>query len=77
LDRLTDEQVAAVVADCLGYFQRQLYRRWFDPLDALLRSGTGTSYYDATACHLDLSQWGSSSPLVDTATGTVTSGRAP
>ena len=57
LDRLTGEQVAAVVADCASYFQRCPYRRWFDPLDQLLRAGTGTSYYDATACHLDLSQW--------------------
>ena len=57
LDRLTDDQVAAVVADCSGYFRRRPYRRWFDPLDELLRAGTGTSHYDATACHLDLSQW--------------------
>ena len=57
LDKLNEEQIAAVVADCKAYFQRQPYRRWFDPLDELLRAGTGTSYYDGSACHLDLVQW--------------------
>jgi hypothetical protein len=33
------------------------YRGSFGPLDALLKADTSTSYYDATACHLDLSQW--------------------
>lgn len=54
---LTVGQVAAVVADCAAYFQRRPYRRWFDPLDTLLRAGTEASYYDGSACHLDLVQW--------------------
>jgi len=57
LDELTNAQVADVVADCAAYFQRRPYRRWFDPLDALLQAGTGASYYDGSACHLDLAQW--------------------
>ena len=57
LDRLDDAQVASVVAECGAYFRRQPYRRWFDPLDALIRAGTGASFYDETACHLDLVQW--------------------
>lgn len=57
LDQLTESQIAAVVADCATYFQRQPYREWFDPLDALLRVGTEASYYDGSACHLDLVQW--------------------
>jgi hypothetical protein len=57
LDQLTELQVATVVADCTTYFQRRPYRRWFDPLDALLRAGTEASYYDGSACHLDLVQW--------------------
>lgn len=57
LDDLTDDQIAQVEADCASYFQRRPYRRWFDPLDSLLRTSTGCSYYDATACHLDLVQW--------------------
>lgn len=57
LEKLNEEQIAAVVAECKAYFQRHPYRRWFDPLDELLRVGTGTSYYDGSACHLDLVQW--------------------
>lgn len=57
LDELRDAQVAQVLADCAGYFHRQPYRRWFDPLDKLLRDGAAASYYDGTACHLDLVPW--------------------
>ncbi len=57
LDQLTEYQMAAVVADCATYFQRQPYRRWFDPLDLLLQAGAEASYYDGSACHLDLVQW--------------------
>jgi hypothetical protein len=57
LDRLTEAQVAMVVADCATYFQRRPYRRWFDPLDELMRAGADVSYYDGSACHLDLVQW--------------------
>ena len=57
LDDLTAAQVASIIADCASYFQRQPYRRWFDPLDQVLHAGTGTSYYDGSACHLDLVQW--------------------
>lgn len=57
LDELTDRQVGEVVADCAAYFGRNPYRLWFDPLDQLLRAAAGASYYDGTACHLDLVQW--------------------
>ena len=45
-----------VLADCNGYFQRNPYRRWFDQLEPVLKA-CGASYYDETACHLDLVQW--------------------
>jgi hypothetical protein len=48
--------IAQVLADCNGYFDRNPYRRWFDPLDAIL-NGIGASYYNGMACHLDLVQW--------------------
>jgi hypothetical protein len=57
LDQLDDRQVGSVLADCVSYFERQPYRRWFDPLDGLSRATTGASYYDGSACHLDLVQW--------------------
>ena len=57
--RLTDEQIRTVIKECASYFQpnRNPYRRWFDPLDKILRTGLGVSYYDGSACHLDLVQW--------------------
>lgn len=57
LTSLSEEQVREVVGDCARYFQRNPYRRWFDPLDRLLRHGLETSYYDDSACHLDLVYW--------------------
>lgn len=50
------EVIGKVLADCNGYFQRNPYRRWFDQLEPVLKA-CGASYYDGTACHLDLVQW--------------------
>lgn len=50
------EVIGKVLADCNGYFQRNPYRRWFDQLEQVLKA-CGASYYDGTACHLDLVQW--------------------
>ena len=48
--------VAKVWERCNGYFQGNPYRRWFDLLEEVLNA-VGASYYDGSACHLDLSQW--------------------
>lgn len=53
---LTADQAREVVAGCGGYFERNPYS-WFKPLEALLNHAAGASYYDRTACHLDLVQW--------------------
>jgi hypothetical protein len=53
---LTEDQARTVVAECNGYFARNSYG-WFNPLEALLNTATGASYYDRSACHLDLVQW--------------------
>jgi hypothetical protein len=56
---LTDAPEAvlkAVVDACNNYFKRNPYRRWFDKLEEIL-AGIGTSYFDGSACHLDLVQW--------------------
>ena len=45
-----------VLDDCNGYFQRNPYRRWFDQFHPVL-TACGASYYDGSACHLDLVQW--------------------
>ncbi|WP_127784349.1 hypothetical protein [Rhodococcus sp. X156] len=54
---LTDEQVAAVVARCYGYFQANPHRPAFAALEELLGAVGAGSYYDGTACHLHLVQW--------------------
>lgn len=57
LSTLTDTQVRQVLADCAAYFAVNPYRKWFDPLDKLMSDAVRASYYDGTACHLDLVQW--------------------
>jgi hypothetical protein len=49
------ESVGRVVGACRRYFWRRPYRRWFDQLETILRP-LGYSYYDGSACHLDLVQ---------------------
>lgn len=54
---------------CCNYFKKNPYSRWFDQLNPILGAIRG-SYYDQTACHLDLVQWATNptwkdlSPLV-------------
>jgi len=50
------ELLQQIVEDCNAYFQRNPYRRWFDQLERVLQA-CGASYYDGSACHLDLVQW--------------------
>jgi hypothetical protein len=55
LSHASAETVGRVVGACRRYFWRRPYRRWFDQLETIL-SPLGYSYYDGTACHLDLVQ---------------------
>jgi hypothetical protein len=52
---LTTAHARSVVDACAGYFERHPYH-WFEPLDEVLRTGLGASYYAGTACHLHLVQ---------------------
>jgi hypothetical protein len=56
-DALTRDQIAQVELECAQYFHRNPYRTWFDRLDRILARGLAVSYYDDTACHLDIVQW--------------------
>ena len=47
--------IEQVLHDCDSYFQRKPYH-WFDDLEQVLQ-GCRASYYDGSACHLDLVQW--------------------
>jgi hypothetical protein len=46
-----------ILDDCAAYFHRRPYNNWFGRLDPVLKDGLGVSYYEDTACHLDLVQW--------------------
>jgi hypothetical protein len=55
---LDDEQVAMVLAESDGYFHGpNWYRGWFHWLESILNASGAGSYFDGTACHLDLVQW--------------------
>jgi hypothetical protein len=45
-----------IVNDYETYFGRKPYHHWFDQLDYIL-AACGASYYNGSACHLDLIQW--------------------
>ena len=49
-------KIEQVLQDCDSYFQRNPYGEWFDKLEPVLQ-GCKASYYDGSACHLDLVQW--------------------
>ena len=49
-------KIEQVLQDCDSYFQRNPYGAWFDKLEQVLQGGKA-SYYDGSACHLDLVQW--------------------
>ena len=49
-------KIEQVLQDCDSYFQRKPYGKWFDKLEQVLQA-CGASYYDGSACHLDLVQW--------------------
>jgi hypothetical protein len=51
-----ESTLASVVAGCDDYFNRVPYRQWFDKIELVL-GGLDASYYNGTACHLDLVQW--------------------
>ena len=56
LTTLSDEQVATVIQDCNNYFSGNDYS-WFKTLDNVIKPGLGVSYFNKTACHLDIVQW--------------------
>ena len=56
LSNAPQEAIARVLDDCNTYFRRNPLRQWFDQLERILKA-IGASYYDGSACHLDLVQW--------------------
>ena len=55
---LDDVQVAQIIAESNRYFcGPNWYKGWFHWLEHLLTSSGAGSYFDGSACHLDLVQW--------------------
>jgi hypothetical protein len=50
------EQAVQIVSESDNYFDKNAYE-WFDNLETFLDCGFDASYYDGSACHLDLSHW--------------------
>ncbi|MEI8572052.1 hypothetical protein J0667_08855 [Methylomonas sp. WH-1] len=48
-------QLQIIECGCLQYFHKNPYKSWFDKFNPILNS-FDVSYYDGTACHLDLVQ---------------------
>jgi hypothetical protein len=53
---LSDTQVKTVLNYCSNYFRGSSYQ-WFDSLERFILAPLGVSYFDGSACHLDLIQW--------------------
>jgi len=51
-----DNVLERAFESCCRYFEGNPYRTWFDRLEEVLQR-VGASYYDGSACHLDLIQW--------------------
>ena len=60
-DKLNHTQVIDIIDSCNSYFQRNPYMSWFKDLEKVLNRGFNASYLSGSACHLDLSQWATSS----------------
>jgi hypothetical protein len=52
----SDEVLSRVARACDAYFLRNPYTYWFDQLRPMLEA-VDASYYNGSACHLDLVQW--------------------
>ncbi len=53
----TDAMMEQIQQRCLEYFEVNPYMKWFIPIEAMIHAITGASYFDGSACHLDLVQW--------------------
>ena len=59
---LSLEEAEKVVEGCYSYFENRdkVYKKWFGPMETYAVRPSGASYFDGTACHLDLVQWATS-----------------
>ncbi len=56
-DQSKPSRTKQIVLDCNAYFKVNPYNKWFKPLDELMKQALNKSYYDGSACHIDLLPW--------------------
>ncbi len=61
---LTEDDISKVVLKCNTYFEGNPYKPWFNQLNVINKI-FGASYYEGSACHLDLVQWATSTVQKD------------
>jgi hypothetical protein len=56
---LSPEEATEVINGCYSYFspEKNPYKTWFRWMEEFAVRPAGASYFDGTACHLDLVQW--------------------
>ena len=56
---LTPEEATEVIDGCYNYFSpdKNPYKTWFRWMEEFAVGPAGASYFDGSACHLDLVQW--------------------
>lgn len=54
---LSEEQAKQVALACYGYFSNSSTHTWFKDMQDYVVKPCGASYFDSTACHLDLTPW--------------------
>jgi hypothetical protein len=57
LNQLDEKDAEKIIEGCYNYFKTDNHYKWFDQMEEHVLQPTGYSYFDDTACHLDLIQW--------------------
>ena len=57
LNQLDEKDAEKIIDGCYNYFKTGNHYKWFDQMEEHVLQPTGYSYFDDTACHLDLIQW--------------------
>ena len=57
LNQLDEDDAEKIIEGCYNYFKTGNHYKWFDQIEEHVLKPTGYSYFDGTACHLDLIQW--------------------
>jgi len=57
LDDLDEEDAKKIIKGCYDYFKTGNHYKWFDSIEEYVLKPSGYSYFDNSACHLDLIQW--------------------